>query len=246
MLNREAKETTRVLSRLLLIDVLLDQYDCILPFSETDAKVIAAEKLILDRSNELTLEDLACGDKSSQRYRELDIYNFVLAVAWEQRESVSPDEANLLTNLRRKLKISEFEHRVLEAKLKKFPKPGNELHTRAEITPVRRALQQAGLLFAIRQGNGEDYDVIPEELTAEIGGILGLELRSDAYRELLKFHKLRRKAHLTDILERAGVPFGKYDGVEALVERVIMNVLPSKGIASASPRRPEPGADHGQ
>src|SRR5262249_2228479 len=149
---------------------------------------------------------------------DLDIYNFVLGVAWEQRDSVSPDEANLLLNLRRKLQVNEFEHRVLEAKLTKYPKPGNELHTRTEINTVRRSLQQAGLMFAIRQDDGNDYDIIPEELVMELRSILGLELRADAYRELLKFHKLRKKAHLTDILERSNVTFGKYDSVEALVE----------------------------
>ncbi|HMJ11169.1 MAG TPA: hypothetical protein VK524_07160 [Polyangiaceae bacterium] len=126
-LNREGREGYRVLARLILVDVLLQQYDCVLPFSETEAKVLAAEQAVLDRSNELDLEQLACGDKSSPRSRDLDIYNFVLGVAWEQRESVSPDECNLLTNLRRHLKINEFEHRVLEAKLRRFPKPGNEL-----------------------------------------------------------------------------------------------------------------------
>jgi hypothetical protein len=63
-----------------------------------------------------------------------------------------------------------------------------------------------------------------------------MELRADAYRELLKFHKLRTKAHLTDVLERNGTAFGKYEKVDSLVERVIANVPPSKAIASASPR----------
>src|SRR6478752_159933 len=100
VLSREPKDSTRALSRILLVDVLIDQFDCQLPFEETDAKVIACEQNILDRSNELDLEQLACGDKSVPRYRDLDTYNFVLGVAWEQRDSVSPDEANLLANLR--------------------------------------------------------------------------------------------------------------------------------------------------
>lgn len=235
-LNREARETGRVLARLILVDVLLQQYDCVLPFPETEGAVLAAEQSVLDRSNELDLEQLACGDKETPRFRDMSTYNFVLGVAWEQRDSVSPDEANLLANLRRHLKINEFEHRVLEAKLRRFPKPGNELHTRTEINAVRRTLQQSGLLFAIRQGNGTDYDVIPEELASELRTVLALELRVDAYRELLKFHRLRTKAHLTDILERGAVPFGKYDKVDVLVERVVQNVPPSKAISSASPR----------
>ncbi len=235
LLSREPKDHLRALNRILLVDVLLDQYDCQLPFEETDAKVIAVEQNVLDRSNELDLEQLACGDKGTPRYRDLETYNFVLGVAWEQRDSVSPDEANLLEKLRRHLRVNQFEHRVLEAKLRRFPKTGNELHTRGEITGARRALHQAGLLFAIRQ-EGTDYDVVPDELAAELRAALGIELRIDAYRELFKFHKLRTKANLTDVLERAGVAFLKSDKVEALVERVLLNVPPSRAIASASPR----------
>lgn len=235
LLSREPKDHLRALHRILLVDVLLDQYDCQLPFEETDAKVLAVEKNVLDRSNELDLEQLACGDKSTPRYRDLDTYNFVLGVAWEQRDSVSPDEANLLSNLRRHLRVSQFEHRILEAKLRRFPKTGNELHTRAEINAARRALHQAGLLFCIRQ-DGTDYDLIPGELAIELRTALGLELRTDAYRELLKFWKVRTKAHLTEILERQNIAFNKYEKVDGLVERVVLNVPPSKAIASASPR----------
>jgi len=236
VLTREPKDSVRALSRVLLVDVLIEQFDCLLPFSETDGKVIAVEQNILDRSNELDLEQLACGDKGTPRHRDLETYNFVLGVAWDQADSVSPDEANLLNKLRRHLKVNEFEHRVLEAKLRRFPKTGNELHTRAEINAARRGLQQEGLLFAIRQEDGQDYDVIPTELANEIRAALEIELRSDAYRELLKFWKVRTKAHLTDVLERQGVSFGKYDKVDTLVERVVLNVPPSKAIASASPR----------
>jgi hypothetical protein len=235
LLSREPKDHLRALNRILLVDVLLDQYDCQLPFEETDAKVIAVEQNILDRSNELDLEQLACGDKSTPRHRDLDTYNFVLGVAWEQRDSVSPDEANRLSNLRRHLRINQFEHRVLEAKLRRFPKTGNELHTRAEISAARRALHNAGLLFCIRQ-DGVDYDVIPDELATELRAALGIELRTDAYRELFKFHRVRTKAHLTEVLERHGTAFAKSDKVDQLVERVILNVPPSKAIASASPR----------
>lgn len=236
VLERDPKEANRVLGRLILIDVLLEQYDCTLPFAETDTKVIGVEQSILDRSNELDLQQLACSDKGTPRHRDLETYNFVLGVAWEQRDSVSPDEANLLAKLRRHLRVNQFEHRVLEAKLLRFPRKGNELHTRADVSAARRNLQQAGLLFAVRQSDGEDYDVIPDEIAAELRAALGVELRADAYRELLKFHKVRTRAHLTDVLERAGVSFLKADKVDALVERVVLNVPPSRAIASASPR----------
>lgn len=234
-IERDQKEANRVLSRLVLVDVLLEQYDCMLPFADTEAKVIGAEQNIVDRSNELGLEELACSDKGTPRYRDLETYNFVLGVAWEQRDSVSPDEANLLSRLRRHLRVNEFEHRVLEAKLLRFPKKGNELHSRAEVASARRSLQQSGLLFTVRL-EGVDYDVVPEEIATQVRAVLNIELRSEAYRELLKFWKVRTRAHLTDVLERAGVAFLKSDKVDALVERVVMNVPPSRAIASASPR----------
>jgi hypothetical protein len=236
LLSREPKDTLRALNRILLVDVLLDQYDCLLPFEETDGKVIAVEQSILDRSNELDLDQLACGDKTAPRYRDLETYNFVLGVAWDQRDSVSPDEANLLAKLRLHLRVNEFEHRILEAKLRRFPKTGNELHTRAEINAARRGLHQSGLLFSIRQEDGRDYDVIPSELAVELRRALRLEIRSEAYREMFKFWKVRTKAHLTEVLEKNNVPFSKYDKVEALVERVLTNVPPSKALGSASPR----------
>jgi hypothetical protein len=235
LLSREPKDHVRALNRILLVDVLLDHYDSQLPFEESDAKVTAVEQYVIDRSNELDLEQLACGDKGTPRYRDFETYNFVLGVAWEQRDSVSADEANLLSNLRRHLRVNQFEHRVLEAKLRRFPKTGNELHTRVEITAARRGLHQAGLLFAIRQ-DGTDFDVIPDELATELRAALNIELRTDAYRELLRFWKVRTKAHLTEVLERAGIAFMKSDKVDALVERVVLNVPPSKAIASASPR----------
>jgi hypothetical protein len=235
LLSREPKDHVRALNRILLVDVLLDHYDSQLPFEESDAKVTAVEQYVIDRSNELDLEQLACGDKGTPRYRDFETYNFVLGVAWEQRDSVSADEANLLSNLRRHLRVNQFEHRVLEAKLRRFPKTGNELHTRVEITAARHGLHQAGLLFAIRQ-DGTDFDVIPDELATELRAALNIELRTDAYRELLRFWKVRTKAHLTEVLERAGIAFMKSDKVDALVERVVLNVPPSKAIASASPR----------
>ena len=135
-LYRDPRTNCRVLSRLILVDVLLDQYDLALPFSRTEERVIAFEQSILNRSNETTLLDLACGNRDSQRHRNLELYNFVLRVAWENEDSKSPNEVNLLRKLREHLNINEIDHRLLEAKIGKYPKPENELHTRSEINEV--------------------------------------------------------------------------------------------------------------
>ena len=236
-LCRHPDNDRRVLSRLILIDVLLNQYDFLLPTAQTEEEVITCEQAVLDRSNEVTMLDLTCGDKDSQRHKHLEIYSFVLAVAWENRDEKLPDEVNLLRKLRERLNVTAADHRILEAKLGKYPRPSNLIHTRSEINEVRRHLQGLGLLLSAHQDDGEDVDVVPEELATVLRGILGLEIRSDSYRELMTHRALRRKEHLIGILERQGVSYARYDTVETLVGRILEYVTPSKAVASSSPVR---------
>lgn len=183
-LFQDPSNDRRTLSRLILIDVLLDEYDFTLPFRKTEERVIAFEQSIVNRSNELELLDLAAGNKDSQRLRNVELYNFVLSVAWGNDNDKSPDEVNLLRRIRAKLEISEFDHRLLEAQLGKYPKNSNGIHTRNEIIQARRHLQSLGLLFAIRD-DGDDLDVIPQELASVMRAILGIEIRKESYRELM-------------------------------------------------------------
>ena len=236
LLIRDVSKDVRVIVRALLIDVLLDQYDFSAPFAESEEKVIAFEQSIVDRSNEIELEELACGDSSSRRFRDLSMYHFVLSVAWEHHDSVSPDEANLLRRLRDQLRINERDHRLLEAKLGKYPKPENELHTRSEIADVRRRLQAAGLLFPVRLEDGTDVDVVPQELAHVIRSINGTEIRTEPYRQLLQYRRIRRKDHLSEVLTRNEIPYSRYDTLQVLTERVVNDVPPSGAIASGSPR----------
>lgn len=227
----------RVLTRVILEDVLLNHYDYMLPFPETEEQTILVEQSILNLSNEVNLVDLACENRESDRHKNLDLYNFVLNVAWENENTKSPDEVNLLRKLRGRLNITEADHRLMEAKLENYPKPSNELHTRAEINEVRRYLQSKGLLFAIRiDDNGRDIDVIPDELANVMRTILEIELRKDSYRVLMDYRPIRRRAHLTDVLSRSGIEFNRYDPVEKLVEHVLKYVKPSKSFSSNSPR----------
>ena len=236
VLYQDKRTDYRVLSQLILVDVLLDQFEFILPFTKTEERVIEFEQSIIDRSNETDVIELACGNKDSQRYRDFELYNFVLKVAWENEDAKTPDEVNLLRRLRDRLNITEMDHRLLEAKLGKYPKAHNVIHTRSEINEVRRYLQSMGLLFAIRQDNDVDHDVIPEELAEVLRRILRLEIRNESYKELVKYRLLRKKSHLVDVLTRGGVAFGKYDTIDVLVERVVRYLPPSKIIASSSPR----------
>ena len=235
-LYQDPRTEYRVLSQLLLEDVLLNQYGFSLSFSQTEEHVIGAAQAIINQSNETGLLEMACGNKSSQLYHDLEVYICVLTVAWENQNTKSPDEVNLLRNLRSRLHISDLDHRLLEAKLGKYPKPANELPTRSDIQAVRRYLQGLGLLFPVRQSDEIDRDVIPEELAAVMRRILEVELRTESYRELMTHRPLRSKSHPTDILARSGVEFRRHDTIDNLVDRVIRHVPPSKAVASSSPR----------
>jgi len=235
-LYKSPRNDLRIMSHVMLVDVLLDQYDFLLPVSQTEEASIAFEQSIVNRSNETELLDLACGDNTSDRYRVLDLYNFVLRVAWENEDTKSPDEVNLLRKLRERLQITESDHRLLESKLGKYPKPSNQLHTRSEFNDARRSLLGLGLLFNVRQEDGVDLDVIPEELAAVLRSILGLELRNECYQQLMDYKPLRGKAHLTDVLSRSEIQFARNDTIPKLVDRVLRYVQPSKAVASVSPR----------
>ncbi len=58
---------------------------------------------------------LAYGQNNSQRHENLKLNNFVSKVAWEDHDSVSPDEANLLLNIRESTLIFEV-LRVLQVR----------------------------------------------------------------------------------------------------------------------------------
>ena len=63
VLYKESSNDSRVLSRLILVDVLLNQYDFELPFGQTEEQVIAFEQSVVNRSNEIDLVDLVRGQK---------------------------------------------------------------------------------------------------------------------------------------------------------------------------------------
>ncbi|MQF49086.1 hypothetical protein FIM08_04240 [SAR202 cluster bacterium AC-647-N09_OGT_505m] len=236
-LYKEPRNDFRVVSRLILIDVLLNQYGFEIPSSQMEERVIAIEQSIVNRSNEIDLVDLGCTNRESAHYKNVELYDFVLKVAWENENTKSPDEVNLLRKLRGRLNVTESDHRLIEAKLGNYPKPSNELHSRTEIHEVRRYLQGMGLLFAIRHDDDQDdVDIIPAELANIIREILGLELRADSYRALMDHKPLRRRTHLIEVLERSEIEIVRGDTVDTLVERVLDYVRPSKAITSTSPR----------
>ena len=224
----------RVISQIMMMDVLIEEYDFISSVRETEEKVVAFEKLLVDKSNEVKIVELSGTSVDHKRTKDFELYTFILEVAWEHENSKSPDEVNLLRKLREKLEIDEDDHRIIEAKIGKYPKPENMLHTQSEINEVRRSLQSNGLLFPIKQ-DGRNYDVIPQEIAEEIRTIFGKELRLESYKELMQYKIVSRKTHLQNVLKRSSIPYSNYDTIEQLVGKVIKYIIPNKAITSISP-----------
>ncbi len=228
---RDSNISTRVLSKIVLEDILIEEIGFGLTMDALEERVICIEQSIIDKSNETDLADLA-GGKSSDFYGKIELYNFVLDVAWEHRNTKSPDEANLLRKLRNRLGITHAQHRILEAKLGKYPKLNNELHTRSEIREVRNVLQRKGLLFQIRNESGIYYDVLPDELAEIMCSIFGKTMRRDGYRILMGYKLFRRKELLRNILANEKIETKKYDRNEDLVLKILERVKPYNCLSS--------------
>ena len=76
VLFKHDRKDCRVLSRIIIADVLLNNYGFTSSFSQTEGQVIAFEQSIIDRSNETDLIDLACGNKQSARFENLSLYQY--------------------------------------------------------------------------------------------------------------------------------------------------------------------------
>jgi len=220
----------RILSRLMLVRVLLQKDDFMCQKRETEDDILAYEQSVINRSNEDLLK------KTPERSDEIRLFKFVLETAWEHNASISPDESNLIEKLRVRLKITETEYRLLEAKLSKFPKIDNALHTRGDIEEARRVLQQKGLLFAVRDADNTDYDVISDEVAVVLRQLLGLEMKEHGYRALLGIKYVRSKKYLLDTLVKNGISAGRATTIEDVQEIVLEQVKPSVLLGGLSPR----------
>lgn len=221
---------TRNLSMLIISDVLLHEEGFMLNARQTEEKVMAIQQKLINESNEIELSNFAAGPNSAQRLRDIELYYFVLETAWAYQDTKSPDEINLLRKMRKRLKINEWDHRVMEAKLGKFPKPNNKVNTRDEIDRVRRLLQERGLLFIIRDRHGVSFDVIPEELAVVIRQVLGVEMKNPNYSLLLNYKLVRKKKFYRQTLDRAEVGWNNTDTLEVLRQKIIHHVIPSTAL----------------
>lgn len=221
---------TRVLAPIFLREVLLNKDGHMCPQKETEDEIISFQQKMVDRSNEDIVR------RAGDRREKVDLFRFVLETAWENNDEISTDEKHLIEKIRHRLQISDNEYRLVEAKLGKFPKADNVLHSRTEIEEVRRTLQSRGLLFSFRDSDGKTFDVIPTEVAAALRKELGLEIRRHGYREMLKVKYVRSKRYLMETLGKAGVCIEGSPTMEELQETCLELVRPSNVLGGFSPK----------
>ena len=226
----------RVLSELILIDSLINVSGHLMSVEELEDSVTQTEQTILNESNERDLKSLAGGRDDTEHYTNLSLYNFVLDTAWQHRDTKSVDEANLLRRIRERLGITAREHRTIEARLGKYPKPHNELHTRSEVQETVRALESLGLLFEVRDENHEDFVAIADEIAGIIRTVLNIEIRRYGYQQLLESKYVRKKSFLQDTLQKFNISFSASGTLAQLQERVLDTISPSNLLGGASPK----------
>ena len=220
----------RLLSRMMLVDVVVQSDEFMCPKKETDDRIIALEQAIIDRSNEDLLQ------RSSDRRKDISLFRFVLETAWEHKDGISVDEKNLIEKMKTRLKITETEYQIIEAKLGKYPKPGNQVHTREEIEEVRRLLQARGVLFSVRDEDGTDFDVLPDEIAATFGRVLGIEMRRHGYTELLAHKYVKSKNYLFSMLKKCDISVDPNLTLNELRQVCLDQVPPSTLLGGISPR----------
>jgi len=196
----------------------------------TNDDVIKFEQNIIKKSNEFSI------GKSHPNKEALELFRFVLEVAWEHQDNISIDEKNLIDKIQKKLSISEEEYMIIEAQLGKFPKHKNILHTNDEINNVRRELQRQGLLFSVRDEDGVDYDIIPSEIAEVIRQIYDIEMKTQGYERLIDNKRFRNKEYLTSIIEKSGLIAPPKMSLKEMKAFIIEKIKPSNLLGGFSIR----------
>ncbi len=220
----------RLITDVLLREVLLEADDHQMERGDAEDEVLRYEQSIVDAANEEP-EKLK-GDRA----RAMDLLGFLLEVAWDKDDDITPDEKNLIEKARERLGITDRERRILEARIGKFPRPGNAIHTRGEVNDARRQLQGRGLVPTVRGGDGADYDVIPEEISACLRELYGVGLRRYGYEQMLHDKRVRSKDYYREVLGKVGYEADPYANLDALRSEIISRVDPHVVLGGLSPK----------
>lgn len=214
---RDTKRNIGVLNELILIHLMenegyMDSYASILKGIEE------IENQIITESNEEEYFDSAI----PKAIRE--IYEPVLVAAWLKDETLNAHEKNILEVLRKQLKLTKHQHRLIETRIGRFPQKGNKVHSVQQIDQSLRDLQSRGIILRIKTDDA--YFVIPNEIARIVRYSLGGELRTNVFRKLLEdLHN----GQLRTILQGSNL---YTSGVkETLINRIIKyNILPSNAL----------------
>lgn len=205
----------RVLFSIYIRSILLNCDDFTESVRVLEDKIIAYEQDVVDTANEFSLND---------EVDNIEFYKYVVEAAWEENNDVSVDEQNLINKIKDKLGISEKHHQILEAQIGKFPTIGNILHSKDNISAVRRYFQNKGLIISVRDTNNVDYDVIPEEVAKVLRKIFKVDIKESSYLALLESKYVKSKSYLIDILTKAKVILPKYPKSGQLKELAVKNI----------------------
>ncbi len=211
----------RTISTIVVKHLLLNKDDYKLESRKLNDEVIKFEQQIIKKSNEFVIS------KKHPRKDDLELFSFVLGTAWENEDQISKDEKNLIVKIQKRLGISEDEYMILESQLGNFPKTKNILHNNEEIEEVKRELQRMGLLFKVRNDDGMNFDVIPQEVANTLRDIYQIEVKKSGYSKLLSDKRFRSKDYLFKIIEGSGILVQKYLKMDELKEIILNNIKPS-------------------
>lgn len=211
----------------IIFNILLQEETYSIDETRLEEKVIDFEKALVKRSRTLDFAEVKKQDPD--RWHHLDTYRIVLEAAWNNDETISPDEARLLSVLRAHLGISLEEHWLIHAWLKRFPKEKCALHTPDEINEARKELQRDGLLWSYRDETNRNIDVIPAEIAVVIRkDYANQELQRTNYRRLLSQDSITL-AEVRSVLQERGLD--RYGNKAELIERIVVSdVKPSDAL----------------
>lgn len=230
-LKIHSNRNVRTLYSLFLKTILLEKIGYAEESRVANDKIRVIEQEIINDS-----EKLDFGPKNPS-HKQLNLFEFILDKAWQRNNSISIDEKNLILAIQDKLGITDREYMIIETRLNRFPKDKRALHTAEDFDEVRRELQVRGLLFEIRDEEGVDVDIIPEEIAKPLRQIWGKELREENYALLLKSKFVKNKDYLIGIIERSGIQFDySRFTLKEINQFFISSIKPSQLIGGFSPR----------
>lgn len=165
--------------------------------------------------------------KNEESYRHISseaqsMFQVLLEVALEDA-SISEDEMHLIKAVRKKLKMHQQDHYLIQAKIQSFPQENNEVHSHEDIQATLNELQKAGVVFYANKMNPKSF-VLPDELIHGVKQYLGIELIEHKFYSLLDS---LLTSELKSILNHLNL---KQSGVkEELIHRILLSgIQPSE------------------